>query len=117
MCKKRKRSFLIFRFPSFNMVLVNCLFTFPLILAAGAWHDIGRGVISDQGLEYKVERLDMSDKTNMAGHANDLRGKMSNELNMGNLLGHDWHLVGEQERAGECPGTREKVENTELGNV
>ena len=103
------------------MVPVNWLFTFSLILAAGAWHEIGRGIITDQGLDSKDERvgkrLDMGDKRNMAGHANDLHGKMSNEINMGNLLGHDWHLVEEQEREGDCPGTREKVENTELGNV
>ena len=100
------------------MVPVNWLFTFPLILAARAWHEIGRGMISDQGHDYKVEkegkRLDMSD---MAEHASDLHGKISDEINMGNLLGHDWHLVEEEEREGECPGTREKVENTELGNV
>merc|ERR1719458_2230456 len=52
----------------------------------------------------------MSDKTNMAGHVNDLYGKMNNKINMGNLLGEDWHLVEVQEREGECPGTREKVE-------
>ena len=57
------------------MVLVNWLFTFPLILAAGAWHEIGRGIITDQGLDSKDERvgkrLDVGDKRNMAGHAND----------------------------------------------
>ena len=118
MRKKSKRSFLTFRFPFFNMVLANRLFTFPLILAAGAWHDIGRGIISDQSLDYKVEervgkRLDMSDKTDMEGHANDLHGNMNADINMGNLLGEDWHLVEVQEREGECPGTREKVENTD----
>ena len=115
MRKKSKRSFLTFRFPFFNMVLANRLFTFPLILAAGAWHDIGKELISDYMVERVGKRLDMSDKTDMAGHANDLYGKMNNEINMGNLLGEDWHLVEVQEREGECPGTREKVENTELG--
>ena len=112
MRKKSKRSFLTFRFPFFNMVLVNCLFSFTLILATGAWHDIGRGMISDQ-VERVGKRLDMSDKKNVAGHVNDLYGKMNNKINMGNLLGEDWHLVEVQEREGECPGTREKVENTD----
>ena len=112
MRKKSKRSFLTFRFPFFNMVLVNCLFSFTLILAAGAWHDIGKELISDYMVERVGKRLDMSDK-NVAGHANDLYGKMNNEINMGNLLGEDWHLVEVQERESECPGTREKVENTD----
>jgi len=96
------------------MVLVNFLFSFTLILATGAWHDIGRELISDYMVERVGKRLDMSDK-NVAGHANDLYGKMNNDISMGNLLGEDWHLVEVQEREGECPGTREKVENTELG--
>ena len=96
------------------MVLVNCLFSFTLILATGAWHDIGRQMISDQ-VERVGKRLDMSDKTDMEGHGNNLHGNMNDDINMGNLLGEDWHLVEVQEREGECPGTREKVENTELG--
>ena len=116
MRKKSKRSFLTFRLPSFKMVLVNWLLTVPLILVAGAWHDTGRRIISDdQSLDAKVERvgkrLEMSGNKNMA---KDLHGKMNDEINMGNLLGHDWHLVEEQEREGECPGTREKVGNTEF---
>ena len=121
MRKRSKRSFLTFRSRFSDMVLVNWLFPFSLILAVGAWHDIGRRFISEQGFDDKTggseervgKRLDTGDKTKMAGRMNDLHGNISKKINMGNFLGHDWYLVREQEREGQCPGTKEKVGNTE----
>ena len=78
---------------------------------SGSKDDIGRTTISKQDLddvaggpeERMGKRLATNDKTNV----NDLQGNVMSD----NLLGDDWHVVGEQEREGKCPGTREKVDN------
>ena len=75
-----------------------------------SWNDVGRTMISKQDLDDEADgpeerirkRLATNDKTNVK----DLQGNMSD-----NLLEDDWHVVGEEEREGKCPGTREKVDN------
>ena len=140
--QESKSVFLTFQLPFSDMVLVDWLFTLALILAvgwnkttqglddnidnpveeqlrtgkkldiddkgSGSWNDIGRMTKSKQDLDDEADgkmgkRLATNDKTNV----NDLQGNMSD-----NLHGDDWHVVGEQEREGKCPGTREKVNNS-----
>ena len=134
--QESKSVFLTFQIPFSDMALVNWLFPLALILAVGrikatqgldinvdnpveeqlrtgkkldiddkrSGNDISGTTISKQDLDDETdgpeERLATKDDT----HVNDLQKNRSN-----NLLGDDWHVVGEEEREGECPGTREKV--------
>ena len=79
---------------------------------SGIWNDVGRTTISKQDLDEEAdgpeERIGKRLATNNKANVNDLQGNTSDK---GNLLGDDWHVVGEEEREGKCPGTREKVDN------